>query len=70
MQKVKVYDDPNLLSQVFSTPFWKAGVAGVGCFSLKQMFKNVGSRDFLGGPVAKTPHSRGSGPSFDLWLGN
>ena len=28
------------------------------------------NRDFLGGPVAKTPHSQCRGRGFDLWSGN
>ena len=28
------------------------------------------SRDFPGGPVAKTPHSQCSGPGFNPWSGN
>ena len=27
------------------------------------------SRDFSGGPVAKTPHSQYRGPGFDSWWG-
>ena len=30
----------------------------------------VGSLDFTGGPVAKTPCSRCRGPGFDPWSGN
>ena len=26
--------------------------------------------DFLGGPLAKTPHSHCRGPGFDPWSGN
>ena len=32
--------------------------------------KDTHSRDFPGGPVAKTPHSQCREPGFDPWLGN
>ena len=36
-----------------------------GCFTIKTL-----SRDFPGGPVAKTLCSHAGGPTFDPWSGN
>ena len=34
------------------------------------ILENWNSRDFPGGPVAKTPRSQCRGPGFDPWSGN
>ena len=38
--------------------------------SIKSGFKKEMGRGFLGGLVAKTPHSQCTGPLFDPWSGN